>query len=61
MTTSFSADVLKLDAELEITRIIDAIHRTVGEQYKRKGAVVGLSGGIDSTLKPLSRTSLDRR
>lgn len=50
MTTPFSADVLKLDAEQEIARITDSIRRTVGEQFKRKGAVVGLSGGIDSSV-----------
>lgn len=50
MTTPFSADVLKLDAEREIIRITDSIRRTVGEQFKRKGAVVGLSGGIDSSV-----------
>lgn len=50
MTTPFSADVLKLDVELEITRITDSIRRIVGEQFKRKGAVVGLSGGIDSSV-----------
>jgi NAD+ synthase len=46
----FSAEVLKLDAKQEIQRITASIRETVGERLKRKGAVVGLSGGIDSSV-----------
>ena len=46
----FSADVLKLDAQREIDRITASIREIVGEQLKRKGAVLGLSGGIDSSV-----------
>lgn len=47
---SFSTDVLRFDAYLEIERITGAIKEIVGKQLKRKGAVVGLSGGIDSSV-----------
>ena len=55
MTTSptpqpFSADVLKLDAEQETHRITTSIRETIGERLRRKGAIVGLSGGIDSSV-----------
>jgi NAD+ synthase len=49
-TASFSKDVLKIDPA-EVTRRIEAVLREqVFHQLKRKGAVVGLSGGIDSSV-----------
>lgn len=50
MKTSFSPDVLKLDAPMEADRIAAVIREQVVRQLKRKGAVVGLSGGIDSSV-----------
>ena len=49
MPTAFDVDSLVLDAEQETDRITQAIRHQVLEQLRRKGAVVGLSGGIDST------------
>jgi len=46
----FSSEILKLDAERETERIVDAIREQVLASLKRKGAVVGLSGGIDSSV-----------
>jgi NAD+ synthase len=46
---SFSADVLKLDVSKEVERISSFIREGVFQQLKRKGMVVGLSGGIDSS------------
>ncbi|MBI4720795.1 MAG: NAD(+) synthase, partial [Chitinivibrionia bacterium] len=46
----FSRAILDIDAEREIERIAAFIHRTVTASFKRKGAVVGLSGGIDSAV-----------
>jgi NAD+ synthase len=46
----FSKTVLDLDADREIERITEFIRRMVLISYKRKGAVVGLSGGIDSAV-----------
>ncbi|MHC5056884.1 MAG: NAD(+) synthase [Planctomycetota bacterium] len=47
---AFSKHVLDLDAEAEAERISAFIRRHVLEFYRRKGAVVGLSGGVDSAL-----------
>src|SRR5512134_24780 len=45
----FSADQLKLDAGKESDRIGAFMREGVFTQLRRKGVVVGLSGGIDSS------------
>lgn len=45
-----SPQVLKLDAERETLRIVAAIRRQVGGELRRKGVVLGISGGIDSSV-----------
>lgn len=45
-----SPDILQLDAQWESDRIVARIRELVFNQLKRKGAVVGVSGGIDSTV-----------
>src|SRR6185295_13638529 len=50
MKPSFSREVLTLDAPKEADRIAAAIREQVGQQLKRKGAVLGISGGIDSSV-----------
>ena len=45
-----SPDVLTLDAEAEIARIVRAIRDHVLETSRKRGAVLGLSGGIDSSV-----------
>jgi NAD+ synthase len=47
--TRFSADVLAIDAEKTAATIESALRRQVTE-LRRKGVVVGLSGGIDSSV-----------
>ncbi len=47
---AFSADVLKLDAVKETDRIVAALCEQVHGVLRRKGLVVGLSGGIDSSV-----------
>lgn len=42
--------VLEIDACKETERITDWIRHTVFNTLKRKGAVIGVSGGIDSTV-----------
>lgn len=42
-----SADILHLDAAVEADRITEGIRRIVFGAFKRKGAVVAVSGGID--------------
>ncbi len=46
----FSRDLLELDVEREIERICDAIRRQVGRDLRRRGVVLGLSGGVDSSV-----------
>ncbi|TAJ92373.1 MAG: NAD(+) synthase [Gammaproteobacteria bacterium] len=46
----FSRDILKLDPASEVSTIVAAIRFQVGQELKRKGAVLGLSGGIDSSV-----------
>lgn len=48
--TNFSADVLNIDPTHEAELIQRAILDIVSQQLRRKGAVVGLSGGIDSSV-----------
>lgn len=50
MSEVFSADALKLDAPIEIERISAVIREQVASHLKRRGVVLGLSGGIDSSV-----------
>jgi NAD+ synthase len=43
-------DVLAIDAEAEIGRIAQSLRAQVLGEFRRKGAVMGLSGGIDSSV-----------
>ena len=45
----FTRAVLELNAEAECQRICAAIRATVFDRFRRKGAIVALSGGIDSS------------
>ena len=45
-----SPDVLQLDVHRETDRIVARIRELVFNQLKRKGAVIGVSGGIDSSV-----------
>jgi NAD+ synthase len=44
------SDVLQIDAVAETNRIVDAIRRILTQKLRRKGLVVGVSGGIDSSV-----------
>ena len=50
VTAGFSAEVLRIDPAAEVRRISDAIRTQVLRTLRRRGAVVGLSGGIDSSV-----------
>ncbi len=50
MKSSFSAAALELDAHREIERICAAVRRQVAVELKCRGVVLGLSGGIDSSV-----------
>jgi NAD+ synthase len=45
----FTKHMLDLDVENETKRIITSLRRNVHEKLHRQGAVVGISGGIDSS------------
>jgi len=47
---NFSKKSLALDAQAETQRIIDSLRETVNQRLHRQGAVVGISGGIDSSV-----------
>jgi len=49
-TGSFSRDVLRLDPEKETARICRRLREIMRDQLKRRGLVVGLSGGVDSSV-----------
>ena len=50
MPTPLSAAALTLDPEAETDRIVRSIRRHVLEALRKRGAVLGLSGGIDSSV-----------
>ena len=50
MQAEFSASALDIDLAREAERICEAIRRQVGRELHRRGAVVGISGGIDSSV-----------
>jgi NAD+ synthase len=45
---SFSLEVLKINPEKELKKLSDFIVEQVKVIFRRKGVIVGLSGGIDS-------------
>lgn len=47
---SFSADILKIDCEKEVFKISDRLRRVLSKTLRRRGLVVALSGGIDSSV-----------
>ena len=46
----FTKDVLTLDPEKEVNKISSRIRELLAKQLKRRGLVVALSGGIDSSV-----------
>lgn len=46
----FSRTLLNIDPQQEIIRVVDFIQTTVKEKLHRQGAVVAVSGGIDSAV-----------
>jgi NAD+ synthase len=49
-TREFSRDVLHIDPKSETERICQFIRQSVAKTFRKKGAVVALSGGIDSSV-----------
>lgn len=50
MTTTLSHEMLRLDVAAETERIAAQLRQILGRQLKRRGLVLGLSGGIDSSV-----------
>lgn len=50
MNANFSADILKIDSESETEKICEKIRFHLSKRLKRRGLVVALSGGIDSSV-----------
>jgi len=48
--TTFTADVLKLDCHKELEKIVAGIRNGVVKQLRKRGVVVALSGGVDSSV-----------
>jgi NAD+ synthase len=46
----FSLETLRIDCEKELDKIAEATRRILLKQFKKRGAVVALSGGIDSSV-----------
>jgi NAD+ synthase len=49
-TTTFARDVLALDAPAAIERVAAAMTRALARDLRRRGVVVGVSGGVDSAV-----------
>ena len=47
---TFSKDLLRIDPEKEVVKISEKIRELMVNRLKRRGIVVGLSGGIDSSV-----------
>ena len=48
--TSFTAERLKIDCDKETQKITDNIREVVVKRFKKRGVIVALSGGIDSSV-----------
>ncbi|MCK4515017.1 MAG: NAD(+) synthase, partial [Spirochaetaceae bacterium] len=48
--TDKARELLKLDAEVEVQRVGERIRAAISRTLKRQGAVVAISGGIDSSV-----------
>ena len=49
-SSTFSRNLLDLDAPAEVDRIVEWMRGVVAVDFRRKGIVLGLSGGIDSSV-----------
>ena len=49
-SVSFSSKILLIDTKQEAARIVDRLRYLMRNKLKRRGLIVGLSGGIDSSV-----------
>jgi NAD+ synthase len=47
---TFSRDILKIDPAVETERIVNWLRHEVGTVMRRRGGVLGISGGVDSSV-----------
>jgi NAD+ synthase len=47
---SFSRNDIKIDAAAETARIVEQMKQIVGRELRKQGGVIGISGGIDSSV-----------
>jgi NAD+ synthase len=47
---NFSKDILKIDPAVETERIVSMLRDTVSKVMRRRGVVMGISGGVDSSV-----------
>jgi NAD+ synthase len=47
---AFDRNVLQIDAAAETQRLVEWLRRSVRENLRRRGAVIGISGGVDSAV-----------
>jgi NAD+ synthase len=50
LTNEFSREWLNIDPEVEVNRICGKLRQSVFETLRKQGGVVGISGGIDSSV-----------
>jgi NAD+ synthase len=50
VSAAFSPDALALDPNETVQRLTEALRQTVLERLRKRGVVVGVSGGIDSSV-----------
>lgn len=46
----YTKDLIKIDAAAETDRIVNKIKEVVAYKFRRKGIVIGVSGGVDSSV-----------
>src|SRR5512137_2638375 len=49
-TRSFSKDLLTINCAKEVDRIANRMREILAKQFKRRGFIVAISGGIDSSV-----------
>ncbi len=52
-TAAFDEDILNIDPQEEVENIVQQLRLTVYTKFKKKGAVLGISGGVDSSVVAL--------
>ncbi len=47
---TFSKNDIKIGPGVESTRIVNTMRQIVGGEMRKRGGVIGISGGIDSSV-----------